>query len=70
MLEADFIKSETQLDRLERKMDKILSLLEEKEMPISKDYSVLKVGQLTDEEMKRWQIGPYLNTNSPGSTSS
>jgi hypothetical protein len=62
---------------LETKMDSILSQLENKELSINLDgkeiaYDTLKIGALSDipdDVLKRFSLGPYSKTNTPGSTS-
>ncbi|MSS42473.1 hypothetical protein FYJ27_01805 [Anaerosalibacter bizertensis] len=56
-----------QLDRVEKKLDRILELLEEKGLSnFSKDkinkkeqYSSIKVGELTDKMERKFNLGPY-----------
>lgn len=60
-----------QLNILEKKVDRILGLLENKELSISstdKCYSI-QIGQLTDEELIRFNLGPYLKERTPDSIS-
>jgi len=50
----------TQLDRIEKKVDKILELLEGKELSTS--YDTLEIGRLSDlpdDVLKRNKLGKY-----------
>lgn len=53
-------KSETQLDRIEQKMDRILELLEGKDLSVS--YNSIEIGNLCDipdDVLKRNNLGKY-----------
>lgn len=53
-------KSETQLDRIEQKMDRILELLEGKDLSVS--YDSIEIGNLCDipdDVLKRNNLGKY-----------
>ena len=66
--EEIIIKVESEL---EKKVDRILELLENKEASTSVEIDTIKVGQITDELIEKYNLQRfgYSKTSTPGSTS-
>lgn len=61
---------ESQLDRIEKKVDRILELLENQVLSTDDNQIyTLEVGKLTDEMLKRFELGSYANKRTPGTVS-
>lgn len=52
------------------KQDKILKSIDNKDLSNSENnYQTIQVGKLTEEEMLRFNLGPYSKKSTPGSVS-
>lgn len=62
---------ESQLDRIERKLDRILELLEDKELSNSVEINSIKVGEITNEMIEKYNLERfgYSKNSTPGFTS-
>ncbi len=65
------------LNKFKKKVDRVLEILKIKDLSTPSDtkistedkYNSIQVGQLTNEEMIRFNLGPYSKKSTPGSVS-
>lgn len=65
------IELESQLDRIEKKVDRILNILEDKDRSTSVELDSVQIGKVTDEMIEKYNLERfgYSKKSTPGSIS-